>query len=226
MKISKWKIWLSYLFELHIESAPSEINPHLYVSLKWGRFQLCTANAIYSFEDKYDNFFNSFQQIDLQSLPGKDVLILGFGLGSIPRMLENNFNKDYNYTGVEIDESVIYLASKYGIDSLKSSIQIIESDASDFLAVNTQKFDLIIMDVFIDDKIPRNMQNESYLDLISSHLNTDGLIMYNRLAANKEDIRKSDQYFESVFKKAFPNACFLKVKGNYMLLNKKDYLAG
>lgn len=213
------------MFEFHIESAPSEINPHLYVSLKWGRFQLCTANAIYSFEDKYDNFYNSFEQIDLQKLPGKDVLILGFGLGSIPVMLEKYFNKDYNYTGVEIDESVIYLASKYGIHDLSSYIQIIQSDAYEFLKVNEQKFDLIIMDVFIDDTIPDLMQKEVFLQLITTHLNEGALFMYNRLAYTKEDLKKSNKFYEQIFEKSFSNACFLKVKGNYMLLSSQDFLA-
>ena len=213
------------MFEFHIESAPSEINPHLYVSLKWGRFQLCTANAIYSFEDKYDNFYKSFEQIDLQKLPGKDVLILGFGLGSIPVMLEKYFNKDYNYTGVEIDESVIYLASKYGIHDLSSYIQIIQSDAYEFLKVNEQKFDLIIMDVFIDDTIPDLMQKEVFLQLITTHLNEGALFMYNRLAYTKEDLKKSNKFYEQIFEKSFSNACFLKVKGNYMLLSSQDFLA-
>ena len=51
MRPPRWKQWLSYLFEMHIESAASEYNPHLYVSMKQGRYQLCTANAIYSYED-------------------------------------------------------------------------------------------------------------------------------------------------------------------------------
>ncbi|MEL6944963.1 MAG: hypothetical protein AAFO82_20090, partial [Bacteroidota bacterium] len=51
--IPRWKRWWSYLSEIHIESAPNEINPHLYVSLRNGRYQLSTANAIYSYEDLY-----------------------------------------------------------------------------------------------------------------------------------------------------------------------------
>jgi hypothetical protein len=75
-----WKNLLSYFFEFHIESAPSEVNPHLYVSLSRGRYQLATASAIYSFEDLYDNFFNAFKQINLDENPIKNVLILGLGL--------------------------------------------------------------------------------------------------------------------------------------------------
>ena len=55
MKQPLWKRWLSYLFEIHVESTSSDYNPHLHVSLNNGRYQLSTANAIYSFEDLYDN---------------------------------------------------------------------------------------------------------------------------------------------------------------------------
>ena len=81
-----WKRLLSYLFELHIESTSSEHNPHLYVSLKNGRYQLSTANAVYSYGDLYDNFSEAFQQLNLESREIKNVLILGFGLAfaSVP----------------------------------------------------------------------------------------------------------------------------------------------
>ena len=117
MKQPKWKRLLSYLFEIHIESTSSDYNPHLYVSLQKGRYQLSTANAIYSFEDLYDNFSDAFKEIDLDQLNVQNVLILGFGLGSIPIILEQKFNKKYFYTGVEIDEEVLYLANKYGATS-------------------------------------------------------------------------------------------------------------
>ena len=95
MKQPIWKRLLSYFFEWHIESAPSEANPHLYVSLKNGRYQLCTANAVYSYEDLYTNFLRAFEQIDFDKVPGKDVLILGLGLGSIPIILEKRFGRPY-----------------------------------------------------------------------------------------------------------------------------------
>ncbi len=76
--IPRWKYWLSHFMELHIESAPSELNPHLYVSLTRGRLQLCTANAIYSFEDLYDNFSKTFDLFKEEFVPKEEVLILGF----------------------------------------------------------------------------------------------------------------------------------------------------
>ncbi len=211
---------MSYFFEFHIESAPSEINPHLYVSLSRGRYQLSTANAIYSFEDLYDNFFDAFKEVNLDQYPIEDVLILGLGLGSIPLMLEKNFEKKYNYTAVEIDESVIYLASKYALPQLESNIQMICADAFAFVMQTEQKFDLICMDVFLDDVVPEEFEENDFLKKLKTLVNDDGILLFNRLASHPKDVERTKVFYHKNFKAVFPEGSYLEVKGNWMLLNK------
>lgn len=203
-----------------MESAPSEINPHLYVSLSKGRYQLCTANAIYSFEDLYDNFFDAFKKIKLDNYPIQNVLVLGLGLGSIPLMLEKNFGKKYQYTAVEIDESVIYLASKYALPQLTSSIQMICADAFAYVMQCEQKFDMICVDVFLDDVIPNTMEENFLLKKIKTLIRPEGLLLYNRLANNPQDLAATQLFYEKKWKVVFPEARYLEVNGNWILLNK------
>ena len=221
--IPAWKKWLSHLFEFHIESAPGEINPHLYVSLKKGRFQLSTANAVYSHEELYLNFTRTFNQLDFSKLPGKEVLILGFGLGSIPVMLEKMGHLDFNYTAIEIDENVIYLANKYIVPKVSSNITFIASDAQFYMQQNLRKFDLICMDIFLDDKIPEFFQTKEFLKLLNTALNPDGLLLYNRLSHTLKDVKDSDQYYNEIFQPFFSKPLKLNVYGNYILSNRKDY---
>ena len=222
MTIPIWKKYLSYFFELHIESAPSEINPHLYVSLSRGRYQLSTANAIYSYADLYDNFTLTFQQIKLAPTI-KDVLILGFGLGSIPYMLEKKFAKQYHYTAVEIDENVLYLANKYVLPELSSPITMMPADAFAFAHYCHDKFDLLCMDVFLDDVVPDNFETEHYLQQLGNLLNPNGILLFNKLAATKKDRDQAAVFFE-LFKKVFPNGTYLEVNGNWMLINDKRFV--
>jgi len=140
MKLSLLKYLWSYVTDVHIESMSSDYNESLHVLLSKGRYQLCTPNAIYSFADKYSNFTDTFTQLDLDNSNISDVLILGFGLGSIPYMLEKKFDKRYSYTGVEIDDTVIYLASKYVLDELKSEIQMIQADAWNFIQQSEYRY--------------------------------------------------------------------------------------
>ena len=183
---------------------------------------LSTRNAIYSYSDKYDNFGDAFKKMDLSGL--QEVLLLGFGLGSIPLILEKVEGTLMNYTGVEIDEEVIYLASKYVIPQLNSEINLFTSDAMSFLAIDKNRYDLIAMDIFESDYIPEQFETESYLYELNEHLTSEGVLMYNRLACTKQDVDKSVAYYHDVFNKVFPESTYLSIKGNMMLLNRKDVL--
>ena len=216
---TRWQVLKSYFSEVLLEHISSPYNPELYVSLSRGKLQLSTANAIYSFEDLYDNFRLAFKHIDWQKWQGKNVLVLGLGLGSIPQMLEENFKQAFNYTVVEIDEAVIYLAEKYILHKLLAPMEVICADAALFCEQTTDKFDLITIDVFDDDKIPESIEDLSFLEHLKRLLNPKGIIMYNRLARTNFDKADSALFLEGAFKHVFPEAVSLPVKGNLMLFN-------
>ncbi len=219
-----WKKYLSYLTEMHIESAPSDINPHLYVSMQKGVFQLCTENAIYSYGQHYHNFAKTFAQLDLNQIKNKEVLILGFGLGSIPIILEQSFKIKALYTGVELDENVLYLYDKYIAESLESSLQLICADAQIYAATCQQKYQLICSDIFLDNEIPKAFYTVEYLENLSKCLENEGLLILNTLALTEANQLNSNAYFEKVFKKVFPEAIKLEVHHNYMLLSHRTWL--
>lgn len=224
MKQPFWKCWLSYFFEMHIESAPSELNPHLYVSLSKGRYQLSTEHAVYSYGDLYNNFKKAFLKLDLDKHKIENVLILGFGLGSIPMILEQKFAKDYNYTAVEIDENVLYLADKYTMPDIKSSIQFINANAFTFAEICQEQYDMICMDVFLDDVIPSDFEGKNFLENLRDLLADNGILLYNRLSLTNGDKRRTKAFFENKFKTVFPNAYPLDVEGNWILINDKLFL--
>lgn len=219
-----WKKWLSYLAEIHIESASSEHNPHMYVSLRNGRYQLSTAHAIYSYGDLYTNFDRAFQKIDLNRLPGKEVLILGLGLGSIPIILEQTYERHYHYTAVEIDESVLDLAHRYTLGGLASPIELICTDAHAFMMQTEEKYDLICMDIFLDDEVPENFESPAFLEALRDSLNPGGVLLYNRLAAKTKDVERTRVFFENRFLPVFPQGAWLDVGGNWILINRPDIL--
>lgn len=213
-----WKRLLSYFFEFHIESAPSKTNPHLYVSLRNGRYQLCTANAIYSYEDLYDNFLKAFQRLDLDNRKIKNVLILGFGLGSIPIILEKKFNNNYHFTGVELDESVLYLANKYALPQIDSPIEMINTNAFFYVMQCAEKFDMICMDIFLDDVVPTEFEGIDFLEGLKRLLSPKGILLYNRLTLTDKDLEKTKGFYEGKFKDVFPEGKYFDVNGNWILV--------
>ena len=224
LNIPLWKKYLSYIKDVPIDHRHSEKNGDLTLLLVNGRFQLCTANAIYSFDDLYDNFTAAFKQMNLNAIPGDEVLILGLGLGSVPYILEKVFHKKYKYTAVEIDEEIVRLQEEYTAPRMESDIDIIIGNAQSFVDATTQQFDLICIDIFIDEKIPPSFKTTEFVTRIKELLNPKGIILFNHLGITPSDRKETKTYFDDIFKPIFPNSHLIGVKGNYILFNDKDAL--
>ena len=104
---------------------------------------------------------------------------------------------------------------------MKSSVETIIADAHAFIMQNEKKYDLICMDVFVDDVIPNKFQNESFLEALRAALTADGILLYNRLARTKKDLALTDAFFNGPFRSQFPEAHYLDVNGNWMLMNRQ-----
>jgi predicted membrane-bound spermidine synthase len=220
--IPRWKYWLSFIKEVRLEELESEYHSILAINLYKGRYQLCCERAIYSFDDKYDNFGLTFEQLKFDD-KWDSLLLLGLGLASIPFLLEKTFLKKYRYTAIEIDEVVAMLAQEYTLSRLDSNVEVVITDAAIYLAQDQQKYDIIAMDIFAEDVIPAKFQTEKYLKLLQSKLKPGGVILYNRLSLTKEDKAESSQFFET-FRTVFPDALKLVVKDNWMFISDKRFI--
>lgn len=232
-KIAWWKKICSYLIEFELERVESDFDHELSLCLSDGRFQLNAANAIYSWEDKYDNFLKAFKH--LYSDKGEhfragildnsdaetEVLILGFGLGSIVGMLEKQFKKQYAYVGVEIDDAVIYLAEKYVTPAFTSPIQIIQAPGELFIQSTSEQYAMICVDIFINDKIPEQIKTYPFMQHLTSCLKPGGIVLFNHLANKKPERIQAKAYFQKIFKPYFSSSKILDVDGNYILMGKK-----
>lgn len=214
-----WKKWLSYLVPVHIETIESEYNEYLELYMINGRLRLTTYDAIYSYDDRYYNFYKTFSHSILPP-HGSKVLILGLGLGSIVYLLENTFKKQYHYTAVEVDEAVLYLFGKYQQERLDSSIEIIGADAANFMLVQEQKYDLICIDIFIGEFVPSHIKENNFIKNIESALHPDGRILWNMLYDSEKHKEDVDQFIELHFSPFFPDYGTLEVLGNVMLTNR------
>lgn len=223
--IGWFKKYWSYISPIHLESIQGLDNQTLSVYLSNGRYQLSTENAIYSYDDLYDNFSLAFEKIDWKQLPERShVLILGLGLGSIPFMLEKKFSKKFSYTAVEYDESVIFLASKYSIPRLKSAMQIICRDAAEHVSEDEDEYDIICIDVFLDDVIPDVISEIKFLESLKSLLSPDGIVIFNRLNRERDEKNLIQEYIDEVFIQVFPEYGSIQVEGNCMLFSDKSKL--
>ena len=124
---------LSHFSAFSIEKTESSYSGTLEIIYSRGRYGLCTQNAMYSFEDLYLNFRESFKIIDLKKYNIQKVLMLGAGLCSVPLILEKKQGLKLKYRAVEIDPQIITFAQKYTLQQLNSEIELICANALDYV---------------------------------------------------------------------------------------------
>lgn len=214
---------ISYIKDVSLEETFSEFNPHLEVLLVNGRHQLITKDAIYSYDDKYDNFYDSFKKVNWDKFKPQKVLVLGLGLGSVIYILEKKFKLIFDYTAIEIDYEIVRMAHKYTLKNLKSYVEVMLVDAETYLNITSENYDLILMDIFQSAEIPSKFQNIDFLKQLSSRINPDGMLFYNRMNASESD-KDCNKEFDSNFKRIFPNYESIKIKDNLMFVSEQKYL--
>jgi spermidine synthase len=214
----KMKELFSHVYEFPVEQVESKFSTILNVSYFKGRYMLSTRNAVYSFAEKYESFAEAFKQLKIEKRDIQKVLILGYGLGSITQILNQQYQKNCHYTAVDIDPVIIDLAKRYGYMPAQSKIEMFCADAYEFVKSDTEQYDLICVDVFIDDTVPENAESEVFLYNLSRLLKKDnGLLIYSRL--NADDIQKAanNSFRRDTFKKVFSPVKEIETKGNLML---------
>lgn len=210
--------------EVPLETIQTTVHPQLHVVLIQGRLQLCTEKAVYSYGDLYTNFRKAFRALRIEKLPFSNVLLLGLGLGSIPELLEKKFHRCCHFTCVEIDEGIINLARRYTLDYLDSSFEYICTDAAFFVAQTQQQYDLVCADIFIDDEIPDQAQSNIFFEHLRRICAPEGLILFNCFALEPSDRKKARDLFENRFLPVFPNATYLDVSTNWILISEKKFI--
>ena len=214
---------LSYFVDVHLEKASTPINPVLEISLRKGRFYLTTTNAVYSFGDLYDNFTNTFKRMDFEKNNLKSLLVLGFGMGSVPFMLERIFGQKFLCVGVEADAKIAGWAERYVLPTLKNPVSLLVADALDFAEKHNQKFDLVVVDIFLDNLVPKQFETVEFLKNTKKMLSKNGVLLFNRLADTETARSTTLDFYEKNFKAVFPEGVFLEVDENWILANRQAW---
>jgi spermidine synthase len=200
--VSKLKYFLSFLFDVKIETTESILNPFLQVVLRNGRLLLNTYNANYSYGSLQDAFRFVFKKIKIKDKKVKDILVLGCGCGSVAALF--NDYKNIEITGVEADEKVLELYEKFFLQEITSELILVESFAEDFITTCNKTYDLIVVDVFIDIEVPSSIKESSFFQLLQNRLNKNGILIFNFIVLNEKEqieFEKIEAYFKLNYRK-------------------------
>lgn len=211
---------MSYFTEITLYEGSTEHNPAVEVLLSRGRLKLNTPQATYSHEDKYYCYYNAFLQLGIHSIPLNKVLILGYGLGSVAVILERLFAKNAEYTAVEIDYDILSLARQYEPEELQGKVAYYAADAWEFVTNTHEDYDLIAVDLFLDNVIPEQFRTKEFLEHLKHCVAPNGLILFNWLSYTETFRQETENYFQSTFQSVYPHAEMLETGGNRMLWTK------
>lgn len=217
----------SFFDDKTIEKTSSQINPYLEIKKEKGKYILNSKNVNYSYGGLHKAFQKIFKKINLKEEKIKDVLILGFGAGSIASILLDEYKFDCQITGVEKDLKVIELAKKYFEVEKFSGLKIHIADANDFLLKNKNTFDLVIVDLYIDYEVPPEFETIQFLKNLKEAINTDGLLIFNKLIYNHSSKKSAIQLVDR-FNEIFGEIDIYKIRNgltNWMLVYKKHSIS-
>lgn len=145
-------------------------------------------------------------------------LILGLGGGTAARLVSQLWPAA-EIIGIEIDSEVIKLAKKYFKVHQVSHLEIVKADALKWLKRRKEKFDLILMDLYLGDQLPAGSENQVFLKRLKARLNPGGLVIFNRLFYQEKKIQT--EAFIKKLSKVFPEISFVRTASNLLILARK-----
>lgn len=135
------------------------------------------------------------------------ILILGLGGGTVAKLLRKKY-PDAKITGVEIDPMMIELGKKY-LDLDKYNIDIKICDANKF---KFGKYDLVIVDMYNGDNLPKEFENDAFLKKLTKF----PTVIINRLYFG--DKRPDTVRFGNRLEKIFSKVTWFYPEANLMFL--------
>lgn len=175
---------ISYFHPVILERRMGIHLPYIDVDIKKGEYRLNGRKVTYSFGPLHDSFKEAFLQHQLHEITMDKVLILGFGSGSIARLLQHDLQLQCSITGVEIDSEILELGQKYFHTEGYQNTRIHCADAFEFVHYDTQTYDLIVIDLFIERRVPKAFMKADFIRQVKHRLNPGGFVFFNRINDN------------------------------------------
>ena len=165
----------------------------------------------------YEIWKKTLGRIKKQKPDVKNCLILGLGGGSVSKIIKKYY-PNAKITGVEIDKNMIKLGEKYlELRDIKSIVDDAYSFSQKELRTKN-KYNLIIVDLYLGDKFPEKFETNEFLETIKRLLFREGMVIFNRLYYDKK--RKEAILFANRLQKIYNNVEYFYPEANLMLICK------
>jgi len=220
------KKWFKNIFSYQlIKYVHSPINGPIKVVRVFDRPRLIINNMIQSggmVKKIWEKAVSKFKQDNPQAKV-KNILIIGLGCGNCAFSLQKHFPK-VKMTGVEIDKHVINMAKCYfNLASIKN-LNIAIADGVKYVARKAkqkkpQKYDLIIIDVYLGKKMPKPFRTKKFFNNLTKLLNQDATVIFNHLFFKHHKQNAKD--FIKTLEPIFSRISLQRTAANLLIFLKK-----
>jgi len=187
--------FFSYFIQITVFKKKSAISNTLEVTWNNGELVLDSKNTNYSYGSLQKILRKGLKFIGFERIRKfENILILGVAGGSVIKTLVDEIKFEGKITGVEIDLQVVEIANKYfNLDTI-NNLEIVIDDAFEYVLKTKNKYDLIIIDVFQDIKMPNFLFEDFFINRVNYLVKKEGFILFNTMVINKEDQKRNLEY--------------------------------
>ena len=196
--------FLSYLISITIYKTKSGWSKSIEVTWTNGELVMDSENTNYSYGSLQRILRLGLKKIGFRQIKSmKKILVLGVAGGSVIKTLNEEIRFKGTITGVEIDPEIIKVANSYFHLNKIRNLTIVIADAFEFVLQTHEKYDLIIVDIFQDTKMPSFLFENFFTEKLCALLQNKGYIIFNTMVLNKNDNKRNEKYCNEFYQPNF-----------------------
>ena len=209
----------SYLIPIKIFKKKSARSKIIEVTWANGELVLDSENTNYSYGSLQRILRYGLRNIGYDKvLEMEHILLLGVAGGSVIKTLVDEIEYKGKITGVEIDPDIIQIANQYfSLDQIKQ-LEIIIDDAFEFVLKTKDKYDLIIIDVFEDIKMPNFLFEKFFSERVCSLLKNQGFVLFNTMILDEAHNVRNRKYISEINAKLFSSKMLPRIEDHNELI--------
>jgi spermidine synthase len=185
----------SYFIPVNVYRRNSSVSKSLEVTWNNGQLVLDSKHTNYSYGSLQRILRKGLKYIGFERIRNfENVLVLGVAGGSVIKTLVDEIKFTGKITGVEIDEHIIKIANDYfNLESIPN-LELVIDDAFEFVLKTKLTYDLIIIDIFQDTKMPNFLFEDFFINRVNALLNVNGFILFNTMVITQNQKDRNKNY--------------------------------
>ncbi|MFB3386883.1 spermidine synthase [Flavobacterium sp. LAR06] len=209
----------SYLIPIKVFKKKSARSKTIEVTWTNGELVLDSENTNYSYGSLQRILRYGLRNIGYKAILDMDhILLLGVAGGSVVKTLVDEIEYKGKITGVEIDSDMIQIANEYfNLNQIKQ-LEIIIDDAFEFVLKTKNQYNLIIIDIFEDIKMPNFLFERFFSERICSLLKDQGFVLFNTMILDEAHNVRNRKYIAEINPKQFSSKMLPRIEDHNELI--------